>query len=161
MARTLAVVVLLIVCTIVHTNCSSSQWIIVRCPEDGTSIKTPRKASTSYRIYGSRYEAGYRSSLAALRTVAVKRVVSDSLRDSVAEFRTYLAKERQAIENQLRKTITNIQKDPCDSSARKDFQLLLENINFNAQQLRRITIACRDTSADLKTMLKEYRRDSE
>ena len=161
MPRTAIVISLLAVCTIVHTNCSTSQWMVVRCPEDGVSIKTPRNPSAAYRLYGARYEASYGSSLKELRGLIGKRTTSDSLKDSLKEFRTYLGKERAAIEAQLRKSVTRVQKNPCDSTMRKSFQFLLENVNINARRLSRIAAACRDATSDLGVLVHEYRRDEE
>jgi hypothetical protein len=152
---------LLAVCTIIHTNRSSSQWIIVRCSEDGTSIKTPKDPSSSYRLYGSRYDASYRSSLKALHAAISKRSATDSLKEALIEFRKYLSKERNAIETQLRKSVTRIQKNPCDSTIRKTFHFLLENIGINARRLDKIAAACRDTSVGLGALVHDYRRDEE
>jgi hypothetical protein len=161
MSRTTAVVLLLVVCTIIPINRSTSQWIIVRCSEDGTTMRIPKDPSSSYRLYGSRYEASYRSSLKALRAAISKRSATDSLRGILVEFRKYLGKERSAIETQLRKLVTRIQKNPCDSTIRKVFHFLLENIDINARRLEKIAVACRDTSVDLRVLVHDYRRDEE
>jgi hypothetical protein len=161
MPRTAFVIPLLVVCTIVHTNCSTSQWMVVRCPEDGVSIKTPKNPSASYRLYGSRYEASYRSSLKEIRAVIGRTTASDSLKDSLKEFRTYLGKERTAIEAQLRKSVTRVQKNPCDSTIRKSFHFLLDNVNINARRLDKIAAACRGASPDLGVLVHEYTRDEE
>ncbi len=161
MRRTTTVILLMLVCTIVHTNCSTSQWVTVRCSDDSVTTRIPKNPSASYRLYGSRYEAGYRSSLAALGSVISRHSTPDSLRDILREFRTYLGKERKAIATQLQKSVTRIGKDPCDSALRTSFRFLLENIGINARRLNKISAACRDTSADLGGLLKEYRRDEE
>ncbi len=161
MLKTTTVSVLLLVCTIVHTNCSTSQWVTVRCSEDGVRTRVPGKSSSSFRLYGARYESGYRSSQAALASLISNHSTSDSLRDVLKEFRTYLGNERKAIEIQLQKSVARIQKNPCDSLLRKSFHFLLENVDMNARRLKTIAAACKDTSMDLGGMLKEYRRDVE
>ncbi|HTP13913.1 MAG TPA: hypothetical protein VMM37_09785 [Bacteroidota bacterium] len=161
MLRLVTIIALLFVCTIVQTNDSLGQWVNVRCSEDGVSTRVPREPSSSYRLYGAHYESEYRSSQKALGSLMAKHATSDSLRDVLKEFRAYLGNERKAIETQLQKSVTRIQKNPCDSLLRRSFHFLLENVDINARRLNKISVACGDTSIDLGGLLREYLRDEE
>lgn len=75
------------------------------------------------------------------------------------QFRRYLDGERSAVQTQLQAAVARLQANPCDDDARKRFQYLVEYVNFNGNYLHKIAAACRDSTADLKAMLKEYRRE--
>lgn len=154
-------VLLVALCTVVLVDCSPGQWITVNCPEEGVTVRVPRKVSASYGTYGRRYESEYRGTVKALGLLVSGNAVSDSLREAVTQFRQYVDRERSAIQTQLRKMVARLQKAPCEKENRKAFQLLLETVNLNAKQLHKIAAACSNTKVDVKIMLEEYQRDND
>ena len=98
---------------------------------------------------------------AALELLIPRLLPDDTLKIVATDFVRYLGGERSAVQMQLEKTVARLQTNPCDDEARKKFQFLIQYVNFNGSYLHKITTACKDTSANLRTMLEEYRRERE
>jgi hypothetical protein len=142
-------------------GCSVSEWVEVNCSAEKVSTRLPRDPATTYRHYGSMYETGYRASESALESLIPSLSPLDTLTMIVTDFKRYLGEERSAVQTQLLTTVTRLQANPCDDDARKRFQYLIQYVNFNGNYLHKIATACKDTSANLRTMLEEYQREKE
>ncbi len=147
------------VCTCIILGCSGSEWIEVTCPEQHVSTRLPRDPATTYRHYGTRYESGYRACMHALDFLIPNLRQRDTLKPIAVNFRKYLSGERSAVQTQLQSTVARLQDNPCDEESRTRFQYLVQYVNFNGNFLHKISSACKDTTADLRTMLEEYRRE--
>jgi hypothetical protein len=140
-------------------GCSVSEWIEVKCPEERTATRLPRDPASTYHHYGSMYESGYRATEAALESLIPKLSPNDTLKIVAGDFKRYLVGERSAVQTQLEKAVAGLQDNPCNDEARQKFQFLIQYVNFNGNYLRKIATACKETSANLGTMLEEYRRE--
>jgi hypothetical protein len=107
------------------------------------------------------YETGYTASESALKELLPRISRRDTLKTMIEDFTRYLVGEHEAVEYQTNQAVEQLQSDPCDEKARKKFQFLIEYINFNGRYLHKIAAACKDTSAELRTMLIEYREERE
>lgn len=151
--------IVLMLCVYCIPACSTSEWVEVKCADAQYATRLPRDPASSYRHYGSMYESGYDASEVALDRLIPRLSQSDTLRIIASDFKRYLVTERAAVQSQLEKAVVALQDNPCDKDARKNFQFLIEYINFNGRYLHRIPKACKDTSLDLGSMLMEYRRE--
>jgi hypothetical protein len=145
--------------TLEFVGCSVSEWIEVNCPEEKISTRLPRDPGTTYRHYGSMYESGYRASDAALESLIPGLPHADTLKMIATDFKRYLGVERSAVQTQLQTTVARLQENPCDDNARKRFQYLIQYVNFNGNYLHKVAAACKDTSANLRIMFEEYRKE--
>ena len=107
------------------------------------------------------YESGFTASESALDVLLPKIVPADTLRMVVQDFKRYLVSEHNAVQAQLEGAVIALQTNPCDKDARKKFQFLVQYVNFNGRYLHRIASACKDTSADVKDLLLDYRKERE
>jgi hypothetical protein len=152
----LMLIILYLSCAV---GCSTSEYIEVNCPKERTATRLPRDPASTYRHYGSMYEPGYRATEKALETLISRLPSTDTLKVIAADFRQYLNRERSAVQARLEHAVASLQANPCDDKARGDFQFLIQYVNFNGNYLHNIASACRDTSANLRNMLEDYRRE--
>jgi len=140
-------------------GCGTTEWMEVKCPEEHVATRIPRDPASTYRHYGSVYESGYRATQRALDALIPMLSAGDSLRSIATDFKNYLVGERAAVEAQMEQTVSRLEENPCDTEARTRFQYLIEYVNFNGSYLHKIPAACKDSSANLKMVLEDYRRE--
>ena len=151
--------VFLLVCLSGFVGCSPSTYIEVTCPGEHVATRLPRDPASTYGHYARMYESGYRAAQSCLGSLTNRFSPSDTLLHEAGDFTKYLTGERSAVEARMEQAVARLQADPCDDKARADFQFLIQYVNFNGSYLHRIAAACRDSSANLRTMLEDYRRE--
>lgn len=142
-------------------GCTSVTWIEVDCPSAGRTVKVLRDTSAAYTVYAAAYETGFRAGVHAIDSLVLNIHTETPFRPLLLGLRRDIRRERSAIRSRLPATVSRLQTNPCGRNEQHELEVLLKRIEYGAEELRKITRACRDTTSELESLIRDYRIDKD